>query len=70
MKTEQQPDAWKGFRCKNCQAPLAVRPLEEALRSGPFSVTSWRILCPSCGITDFYPIGSAMIRISTSPAHQ
>jgi RNase P subunit RPR2 len=66
MRTEKQPDAWKGFRCKNCQAPLAVRPLDGVLTSGAFSAMSWRILCPSCGVTDFYPIGSAMIRISTS----
>jgi hypothetical protein len=55
---------WVGFVCKECGAPLALHRSNNGSRPGERSLRGWRVLCPSCGVPDFYEPGSAMVRIS------
>jgi hypothetical protein len=55
--------SWVGFRCKECGAPLAVHRSNNGSKPGERSIRGWRITCISCGVPDFYELGSAMVRI-------
>jgi RNase P subunit RPR2 len=58
--------SWVGFLCKECGAPLAVHRSNNGSRAGERSTRGWRITCISCGVPDFYELGSAMIRIAAT----
>ena len=58
--------SWVGFVCKECGAPLAVHRSNNGSRAGERSTRGWRITCISCGVPDFYELGSAMVRIAAS----
>ena len=62
--TDEQ--AWVGFLCKDCGAPLAIHRSNNGSRSGERSTRGWRITCISCGVPDFYELGSAMVRITVT----
>jgi hypothetical protein len=55
--------AWVGFLCKDCGAPLVVHRSNNGSRPGERSARGWRILFTSCGVPDFQEPGSAMVRI-------
>jgi RNase P subunit RPR2 len=59
--------AWVGFICKGCGAPLAVHQSNNGSRPGERSIRGWRVMCTSCGVPDFYELGSAMVRITAVP---
>jgi RNase P subunit RPR2 len=61
--TEQ---SWVGFLCKDCGAPLAIHRSNNGSRPGERSVRGWRITCISCGVPDFYELGTAMVRITAT----
>ena len=61
--TEQ---SWVGFLCKECGAPLSVHRSNNGSRPGERSLRGWRITCISCGVPDFYELGSAMVRIAAT----
>lgn len=58
--------AWVGFLCKDCGAPLAIHRSNNGSRSGERSTRGWRITCISCGVPDFYELGTAMVRITVT----
>ena len=58
---------WVGFICKGCGAPLAVHQSNNGSKPGERSARGWRVLCTSCGVPDFYELGSAMVRITAVP---
>jgi RNase P subunit RPR2 len=58
--------SWVGFLCRECGAPLAVHRSNNGSRAGERSTRGWRITCISCGVPDFYELGSAMVRIAAS----
>ena len=58
--------SWVGFLCKECGAPLAMHRSNNGSRPGERSTRGWRITCISCGVPDFYELGSAMVRISAT----
>lgn len=62
-ETEQ---SWVGFLCKECGAPLSVHRSNNGSRPGERSLRGWRITCISCGVPDFYELGSAMVRIAAT----
>lgn len=56
-------EGWVGFICKECGAPLAVH--QSAARETPaLSTRGWRVACTGCGVTAYYELGTAMVRIS------
>lgn len=57
---------WVGFKCRDCGAPLAVHRASNASRGGERSTRGWRITCISCGVPDFYELGTAMVRITAT----
>lgn len=57
---------WVGFVCKDCGAPIALHRSNNGSRPGERSTRGWRIVCPSCGVPDFYEPGSPMVRIITT----
>lgn len=59
-------EAWVGFSCRDCGAPLAVHRSNNGSRPGERSTRGWRITCISCGVPDFYELGTAMIRITAT----
>ena len=58
--------SWVGFLCKECGAPLAIHRSNNGSRPGERSTRGWRITCISCGVPDFYELGSAMVRIAAT----
>ena len=58
--------SWVGFLCKECGAPLAVHRSNNGSRAGERSTRGWRITCISCGVPDFYELGTAMLRIAAT----
>lgn len=59
-------EGWVGFVCKECGAPLGVHRSNNGSRAGERSARGWRVTCTSCGVTDFYELGSPMVRITVS----
>jgi len=57
---------WVGFLCRDCGAPLALHRSNNGSRAGERSTRGWRVTCPSCGVSDFYELGSAMVRIAAT----
>ena len=55
--------SWVGFMCRDCGAPLAVHRSNNGSRAGERSTRGWRITCISCGVPDFYELGTAMVKI-------
>lgn len=65
--TETADDqSWVGFLCKECGAPLAVHRSNNGSKTGERSTRGWRITCISCGVPDFYELGSTMVRIAAT----
>ena len=58
--------SWVGFVCRDCGAPLALHRSNNGSRPGERSLRGWRITCPSCGVPDFYELGSPMVRITAT----
>lgn len=58
--------SWVGFICRDCGAPLALHRSNNGSKPGERSTRGWRITCPSCGVPDFYDLGSAMVRITAT----
>jgi hypothetical protein len=58
--------AWVGFICRDCGAPLALHRSANGSRPGERSTRGWRVLCPSCGVPDFYELGTPMVRITAA----
>lgn len=58
--------SWVGFICRDCGAPLAVHRSNNGSRAGERSTRGWRITCISCGVPDFYELGTAMVRITAT----
>ena len=58
--------SWVGFLCKDCGAPLAIHRSNNGSRAGERSTRGWRITCISCGVPDFYELGTAMVRIAVT----
>ena len=67
-KTPEPGDdqSWVGFLCKECGAPLAVHRSNNGSKAGERSTRGWRITCISCGVPDYYELGTAMIRIAAT----
>ena len=59
-------EAWVGFLCRDCGAPLSVHRSNNGSRPGERSTRGWRITCVSCGVPDFYELGTAMVRITAT----
>ena len=59
-------EGWVGCVCKECGAPLGVHRSNNGSRAGERSARGWRVTCTSCGVTDFYELGSPMVRITVS----
>lgn len=65
--TEMAADqAWVGFVCRDCGAPLAVHRSNNGSKAGERSTRGWRITCISCGVPDFYELGTAMVKITAT----
>jgi hypothetical protein len=58
--------SWVGFVCRDCGAPLAVHRSNNGSRPGERSTRGWRITCISCGVPDFYELGTAMVKITVT----
>jgi hypothetical protein len=58
--------AWVGFVCRDCGAPLAVHRSNNGSKAGERSTRGWRITCISCGVPDFYELGTAMVKITAT----
>lgn len=63
---EASDQSWVGFMCRDCGAPLAVHRSNNGSRAGERSTRGWRITCISCGVPDFYELGTAMVRIAAT----
>jgi RNase P subunit RPR2 len=59
-------DAWLGFACKKCHAPVAVQRCEPASRAGEKAARGWRVTCTTCGETTYYEPGTRMVKITLS----
>lgn len=59
-------ESWVGFVCRDCGAPLAVHRSNNGSRAGERSTRGWRITCISCGVPDFYELGTEMVRIAAT----
>ena len=58
--------AWVGFVCKDCGAPVALHRSANGSKPGERSSRGRRVLCPSCGVPDFYELGTPMVRITAA----
>lgn len=58
--------SWVGFVCRDCGAPLALHRSNNGSKPGERSLRGWRITCPSCGVPDFYELGTPMVRITAT----
>jgi RNase P subunit RPR2 len=61
-------DAWAGFVCKECGAPLAVHRSTATSKMPERSTRGWRVTCTGCGVTDYYELGTPMVRITVDTA--
>ena len=59
-------EGWVGFVCKECGAPLAVHRSTTAAKTPERSTRGWRVTCTGCGVTEYYELGTAMVRIAAS----
>jgi RNase P subunit RPR2 len=59
-------EAWVGFVCKECGAPLAVHRSNNASKAGERSARGWRVTCTGCGVTEYYELGTLMVKITAS----
>lgn len=66
VATTADEQTWVGFVCKDCGAPLAIHRSNNGSRAGERSTRGWRITCISCGVPDFYELGTAMVRITVT----
>jgi hypothetical protein len=58
---------WVGFICEGCGAPLAVDRSSSASANAPErSSRGWRVTCTACGVTEYYEVGTPMVRIAAS----
>jgi predicted nucleic-acid-binding Zn-ribbon protein len=64
--TGEKQKWWLGFACKKCGAPLAVQRLDDPSKSGALAAAGWRVTCPSCGVSEYYEPGTAMMKIKIS----
>ncbi len=58
-------DAWVGFVCNECGAPVAVHRSTTAAKTPERSTRGWRVTCTGCGVTEYYEPGTAMVKIAT-----
>ena len=65
-ETTAVDQSWVGFICRDCGAPLAVHRSNNGSRPGERSARGWRITCISCGVPDFYELGTAMVKITVT----
>jgi hypothetical protein len=59
-------ERWLGFVCKECGAPLAVHRSVAAPKTPERSTRGWRVTCTGCGVTEYYELGTAMVKITAS----
>jgi hypothetical protein len=59
-------EGWVGFVCKECGAPLAVHRSTTAAKTPAPSSRGWRVACTGCGVTEYYEVGTPMVRITAS----
>jgi predicted nucleic-acid-binding Zn-ribbon protein len=59
-------EGWVGFVCKECGAPLGIHRSNNGSRAGERSARGWRVTCTGCGVTEFYELGSPMVRITVT----
>jgi RNase P subunit RPR2 len=59
-------DVWVGFVCKECGAPLAVHRSSNGSKADERSTRGWRVTCTGCGVTEYYALGTLMVRITAS----
>ena len=59
-------EGWVGFVCKECGAPLAVHRSATAAKTPERSSRGWRVACTGCGVTEYYELGTPMVRITAS----
>ena len=59
-------EGWIGFVCQECSAPLAVHKSENPSKDAERSARGWRVTCTGCGVTEYYEVGSRMVRITAS----
>jgi hypothetical protein len=59
-------EGWVGFICRDCGAPFSVHRSNNGSRPGERSTRGWRITCISCGVPDFYELGTPMVRITAT----
>ena len=57
---------WVGFICKECGAPLAVHQLDAPPKAIERSTRGWRVTCTGCGVTEYYELGTQMVKIKAS----
>jgi RNase P subunit RPR2 len=57
-------EVWVGFVCKECGAPLAVH--RSTTKAAERSARGWRVTCTGCGVTEYYELGTQMVRITAS----
>jgi RNase P subunit RPR2 len=59
-------EVWLGFVCKECGAPLAVHRSTTPSKTPERSTRGWRVTCTGCGVTEYYELGTPMVRITAS----
>ena len=59
-------EGWIGFVCQECSAPLAVHKSENPSKDAERSARGWRVTCTGCGVTEYYEVGSPMVRITAT----
>jgi RNase P subunit RPR2 len=65
--TKANEVGWVGFICKECEAPLAVhRSASASTSASERSTRGWRVTCTGCGVTEYYEVGTPMVRIAAS----
>jgi hypothetical protein len=57
---------WVGFVCEECGAPLAVHRPTTTSKTPELSSRGWRVTCTGCGVTEYYELGTPMVRIIVS----
>jgi hypothetical protein len=66
VSEDAKDQAWVGFLCRDCGAPLPLHRSNNGSRAGEQSTRGWRVLCTSCGVSDFHELGATMVRITAS----
>ena len=62
----ERDGVWLGFVCKECGAPLAVHRSTAPSKAPERSTRGWRVTCTGCGVTEYYELGTPMVRITAS----